>query len=65
MQGSFNVSTEHTRGRIKDLRFKPMHRHVFLYDKVILLCKRKDEASNSDQGVYSFKNCLKVRVTYI
>ncbi|KAK3095367.1 hypothetical protein FSP39_013819 [Pinctada imbricata] len=60
MQGSFTVSTEHTKGKIKDLRFKPMHRHVFLYEKVILLCKRKDEASNSDQGVYAFKNCLKL-----
>lgn len=59
MQGSFNVFTEHHRGRIKDLRFKPMHRHVFLYEKSILLCKRKEESPTGlEKGVYVFKNLL-------
>ena len=61
MQGSFNVFTEHHRGRIKDLRFKPMHRHVFLYEKSILLCKRKEESPTGlEKGVYVFKNLLQV-----
>lgn len=61
MQGSFCVFTEHHRGRIKDLRFKPMHRHVFLYEKSILLCKKKEESPTGvDKGVYVFKNLLQV-----
>ncbi|XP_021347383.1 guanine nucleotide exchange factor DBS-like isoform X3 [Mizuhopecten yessoensis] len=61
MQGAFNVFTEHQRGRIKDIRFKPMQRHMFLYEKSILLCKRKEEIGlSSEKGVYSFKNLLKL-----
>ncbi|XP_076098704.1 guanine nucleotide exchange factor DBS-like isoform X2 [Mytilus galloprovincialis] len=61
MQGSFCVFTEHHRGRIKDLRFKPMHRHVFLYEKSILLCKKKEESPTGvDKGVYVFKNLLQM-----
>ena len=61
MQGSFNVFTEHHRGRIKDLRFKPMHRHMFLYEKSILLCKKKEESPTGlEKGVYVFKNLLQV-----
>ena len=61
MQGSFNVFTEHHRGRIKDLRFKPMHRHLFLYEKSFLLCKKKEESPTGlEKGVYVFKNLLQV-----
>lgn len=61
MQGSFNIFTEHNRGRIKDLRFKPMHRHVFLYEKSILLCKSKEESpTGKEKGVYVFKNLLQM-----
>lgn len=66
MQGSFNVFTEHQRGRIKDLRFKPMHRHMFLYEKSILLCKKKEESPTGlEKGVYVFKNLLQVRLPCI
>ncbi|XP_062575742.1 guanine nucleotide exchange factor DBS-like isoform X1 [Saccostrea cucullata] len=59
MQGSFQMSTEH-KGKIKDLRFKPMQRHMFLHQKSILLCKQKEDTNSSDKVVYSFKNLLKL-----
>uniref|UniRef100_A0AAZ3QS92 Uncharacterized protein n=1 Tax=Oncorhynchus tshawytscha TaxID=74940 RepID=A0AAZ3QS92_ONCTS len=46
MQGSFNVWTEHKKGhaKVKDLaRFKPMQRHLFLHEKALLFCKRREE----------------------
>ncbi|XP_053404393.1 guanine nucleotide exchange factor DBS-like isoform X2 [Mercenaria mercenaria] len=62
MQGSFNCSTEHKHEKIRDIRFKPMHRHIFLYEKAILMCKRKEDAQNGDRDVYSFKNMLRVSI---
>ncbi|XP_053404396.1 guanine nucleotide exchange factor DBS-like isoform X1 [Mercenaria mercenaria] len=59
MQGNFNCSTEHKHEKIRDIRFKPMHRHLFLYEKAILMCKRKEDAQNGDRDVYSFKNMLR------
>jgi hypothetical protein len=61
MQGSFQMSTEH-KGKMKDLRFKPMQRQMFLHQKSILLCKRREDTHSSDKVVYSFKNLLKVSV---
>uniref|UniRef100_A0A8C7E1A1 MCF.2 cell line derived transforming sequence like n=1 Tax=Oncorhynchus kisutch TaxID=8019 RepID=A0A8C7E1A1_ONCKI len=46
MQGSFSVWTEHKKGhaKVKDLaRFKPMQRHLFLHEKALLFCKRREE----------------------
>lgn len=65
MQGSFNVWISHKRGptRVKELaRFKPMQRHLFLYERALLLCKRREEHGDSCDKApsYSFKNCLKV-----
>ena len=60
MQGSFNVWTEHKREKIKDIRLRPMHRHLFLYEKAVLLCKRKEDTQNGDRDVFSFKNMLRV-----
>lgn len=61
MQGGFTVSTEHKKEKIKDLRFKPMHRHMFLYEKSILLCKKKEDLhQHSEKRIYSFKNLLNV-----
>ncbi|XP_048744729.2 guanine nucleotide exchange factor DBS-like isoform X3 [Ostrea edulis] len=59
MQGSFQMSTEH-KGKIKDLRFKPMQRQMFLHQKSILLCKRREDTNSCDKVVYSFKNLLKL-----
>ncbi|KAL8567172.1 hypothetical protein ACOMHN_046582 [Nucella lapillus] len=57
MHGGFGVWTEHKRERIKDLRFKAMQRNIFLYERGLLLCKKKEEA---DGPVYAFKNKLKL-----
>ena len=58
MHGAFSVWTEHKRELFKDLRFKPMQRNIFLYERGLLLCKKKEESN--DDPVYTFKNKLKV-----
>nr|XP_043900715.1 guanine nucleotide exchange factor DBS isoform X4 [Solea senegalensis] len=65
MQGSFSVWTDHKRGhsKVKDLaRFKPMQRHLFLYDKMLLFCKKRDETTDGHEKTpsYSFKHSLKM-----
>ncbi|XP_041861522.1 guanine nucleotide exchange factor DBS isoform X2 [Melanotaenia boesemani] len=65
MQGSFNVWTDHKRGhsKVKDLaRFKPMQRHLFLYDKMLLFCKKREETAEGHEKTptYSFKHSLKM-----
>ncbi|KAM4770703.1 putative guanine nucleotide exchange factor MCF2L2 [Rhinophrynus dorsalis] len=65
MQGSFNVWTDHKKGhnKVKDLaRFKPMQRHLFLYAKTLLFCKKREENSEAHEKTpsYSFKNALKM-----
>ncbi|MBN3306486.1 MCF2L factor, partial [Amia calva] len=65
MQGSFNVWTDHKKGhnKVKDLaRFKPMQRHLFLYNKMLLFCKRREETADGYEKTpsYSFKHSLKM-----
>ncbi|XP_041845858.1 proto-oncogene DBL isoform X4 [Melanotaenia boesemani] len=65
MQGSFSVWISHKRGatRMKELaRFKPMQRHLFLYERALLLCKRREEHGDGSDKTpsYSFKHCLKM-----
>lgn len=65
MQGSFSVWISHKRGptRMKELaRFKPMQRHLFLYERALLFCKRREEHGDAGDKTpsYSFKHCLKV-----
>ncbi|XP_028315246.1 proto-oncogene DBL isoform X2 [Gouania willdenowi] len=65
MQGSFSVWISHKKGptRMKELaRFKPMQRHLFLYEKALLLCKRREEHGEGADKTpsYSFKHCLKM-----
>uniref|UniRef100_A0A1A8N0I2 MCF.2 cell line derived transforming sequence b n=1 Tax=Nothobranchius pienaari TaxID=704102 RepID=A0A1A8N0I2_9TELE len=63
MQGSFSVWISHKRAavRMKELaRFKPMQRHLFLYEHAILFCKRRDEDSHDRTPFYSFKSCLRM-----
>ncbi|XP_031733298.1 guanine nucleotide exchange factor DBS [Anarrhichthys ocellatus] len=65
MQGSFNVWTDHKKGhsKVKDLaRFKPMQRHLFLYDKMMLFCKKREETTDGHEKTpsYSFKHSLKM-----
>ncbi|XP_078513810.1 guanine nucleotide exchange factor DBS isoform X2 [Lissotriton helveticus] len=63
MQGSFNVWTEHKKGhsKVKDLaRFKPMQRHLFLHEKAVLFCKKREENGEGYEKApsYSYKHSL-------
>ncbi|XP_046871213.1 guanine nucleotide exchange factor DBS-like isoform X2 [Hypomesus transpacificus] len=63
MQGSFSVWTEHKKGhaKVKDLaRFKPMQRHLFLHEKALLFCKRREESGEGYEKApsYSYKQSL-------
>lgn len=65
MQGSFSVWMEHKKGhaKVKDLaRFKPMQRHLFLHEKALLFCKRREENGEGYEKApsYSFKQSLNV-----
>ncbi|MGH0125353.1 UNVERIFIED_CONTAM: hypothetical protein FKN15_023494 [Acipenser sinensis] len=65
MQGSFSVWTEHKKGhsKVKDLaRFKPMQRHLFLYNKMLLFCKKREETVDGHEKTpsYGFKHSLKM-----
>ena len=66
MQGGFSVWIGHKKcaTKMKDLaRFKPMQRHLFLYEKAIVFCKRRVESGEGSDRYpsYSFKHCWKVR----
>ena len=61
MQGSFSVWTEHKKDKIKDLRFKPMQRHVFLYEKLVLFCKKREDPQHVEKATYTYKSSLEVR----
>ncbi|XP_037403172.1 proto-oncogene DBL isoform X2 [Pygocentrus nattereri] len=59
MQGSFSVWMRKGVMRVKDIaRFKPMQRHLFLHERALLFCKRREESG--DQTSYSFKHCLRM-----
>ncbi|XP_067289795.1 proto-oncogene DBL [Pseudorasbora parva] len=63
MQGSFNVWINHRKGptRMKDMaRFKPMQRHLFLHERALLFCKKREESGEGHDRTasYSFKHCL-------
>uniref|UniRef100_A0AAY4B2I0 MCF.2 cell line derived transforming sequence a n=1 Tax=Denticeps clupeoides TaxID=299321 RepID=A0AAY4B2I0_9TELE len=65
MQGSFNVWISHKKGatRMKDLaRFKPMQRHLFLHERALLFCKKREENGEGHDRTasYSFKHCLRM-----
>uniref|UniRef100_A0AAY4CSN6 MCF.2 cell line derived transforming sequence a n=1 Tax=Denticeps clupeoides TaxID=299321 RepID=A0AAY4CSN6_9TELE len=65
MQGSFHVWVGHRKGptRMKELaRFKPMQRHLFLHERALLFCKRRDDHGEGADRTpsYSFKHCLKM-----
>ncbi|XP_051035088.1 proto-oncogene DBL [Phodopus roborovskii] len=65
LQGSFSVWLGHRKGatKMKDFaRFKPMQRHLFLYEKAVMFCKRRVESGEGADRYpsYSFKHCLKM-----
>nr|XP_057937137.1 guanine nucleotide exchange factor DBS isoform X3 [Doryrhamphus excisus] len=70
MQGSFSVWTEHKKGhvKVKDLaRFKPMQRHLFLHEKALLFCKKREESGEGYEKApsYSFKQSLSMNAVGI
>uniref|UniRef100_A0A5F8GKU7 MCF.2 cell line derived transforming sequence-like 2 n=1 Tax=Monodelphis domestica TaxID=13616 RepID=A0A5F8GKU7_MONDO len=70
MQGSFSIWTDHKKGhnKVKDLaRFKPMQRHLFLYAKLLLFCKKREDSVDGHEKSpsYSFKNSLKMSMVGI
>ncbi|XP_075813537.1 proto-oncogene DBL isoform X3 [Microtus pennsylvanicus] len=65
LQGAFSVWLGHRKGatKMKDFaRFKPMQRHLFLYEKAVMFCKRRFESGEDADRYpsYSFKHCLKM-----
>ncbi|KAM9325765.1 proto-oncogene DBL [Gastrophryne carolinensis] len=70
MQGSFSVWVAHKKGptKMKELaRFKPMQRHLFLYERALVFCKRREEHGDSHDKTssYSFKHILKMNAVGI
>ncbi|XP_028609966.1 proto-oncogene DBL [Grammomys surdaster] len=65
LQGAFSVWLGHRKGatKMKEFaRFKPMQRHLFLYEKAVMFCKRRLESGEGADRYpsYSFKHCLKM-----
>lgn len=70
MQGSFSVWIAHKKGptKMKELaRFKPMQRHLFLYERAIVFCKRREDHGDGHDKTpsYSFKHFLKMNAVGI
>ena len=60
MQGSFSVWTERKKEKILDLLRKPTGRHIFLYEQLILFCKKKVDPQNLEKASYLYKSSLNV-----
>ncbi|EFX81870.1 hypothetical protein DAPPUDRAFT_21042, partial [Daphnia pulex] len=58
LQGGFSMWAEGKRDRLRELRLKPMQRHVFLYERGVVLCKRVGK--ELDKATYQFKHLLKM-----
>ncbi|XP_076323895.1 guanine nucleotide exchange factor DBS isoform X2 [Tachypleus tridentatus] len=56
LQGPFSVWMERKKDRIRDLRFKPQQRFIFLYEQLVLLTKK---CGRDEHPTYAFKNALK------
>ncbi|XP_063793486.1 proto-oncogene DBL isoform X2 [Pseudophryne corroboree] len=70
MQGSFSVWITHKKRptKMKELaRFKPMQRHLFLYERALVFCKRREEHGDGHDKTpsYSFKHYLKMNAVGI
>ncbi|XP_053329711.1 proto-oncogene DBL [Spea bombifrons] len=70
MQGSFSVWISHKKGptKMKELtRFKPMQRHLFLYERALVFCKRREDPGDGHNKTpsYSFKHILKMNAVGI
>lgn len=56
LQGSFSVWSESKKDRLRELRLKPMQRHIFFYQKALLFCKKMV----NNKATYHFKRYLKM-----
>ncbi|KAE8748668.1 hypothetical protein FOCC_FOCC004681 [Frankliniella occidentalis] len=56
LQGSFSVWSESKKDRLRELRLKPMQRHIFFYQKALLFCKK----IVNNKATYHFKRYLKM-----
>ena len=54
MQGALYVTVEHK----KAIRQRKMQRHVFLYEKLVLFCKKRGDIK--EKTCYAFKSSIKV-----
>ena len=52
---------ERKKERIRELRFKPRSRYIFLYEQLVLFTKKY---GRDDNPSYAFKNALKVGYFY-
>ncbi|KAK7866805.1 hypothetical protein R5R35_005239 [Gryllus longicercus] len=59
MQGSFSVWSESKKDRLRELRLKPMQRHIFLYQKAMLFCKKAVKEGHN-KPTYHFKRYLQM-----
>uniref|UniRef100_A0A2I3HAX1 Guanine nucleotide exchange factor DBS n=1 Tax=Nomascus leucogenys TaxID=61853 RepID=A0A2I3HAX1_NOMLE len=68
---SFSVWTDHKRGhtKVKELVqwFKPMQRHLFLHEKAVLFCKKREENGEGYEKApsYSYKQSLNMNAVGI
>ncbi|KAK2506146.1 hypothetical protein MC885_005562, partial [Smutsia gigantea] len=65
IEGEFSIWNGHKKGatKMKDFaRFKPMQRHIFLYEKAVIFCKSHVESGEGSARCpsYNFKHCLKM-----
>ncbi|XP_064638483.1 guanine nucleotide exchange factor DBS-like isoform X2 [Lineus longissimus] len=59
MQGQFYVWQKHEKDKIRDFRFKPQNRNVFLYQRALMFCKKLEDPNNIEKVQYVFKNLVK------
>jgi len=57
----WNLKRDHR--SLRDLRFKSQTRHIMLYNRFVVLCKKKDDATSytNKQSTYALKNLIPVR----
>lgn len=60
MQGSLDVSIGRKKDKTTEVRIKSRRRHVFLYEKSLLFCKKKEDLQTNERENYVFKSCLKM-----
>ena len=60
MQGALFMWVDHKKRNLNDIRQRKMQRHVFLYEKAVLFCKKRGDIK--EKTCYAFKSSLKVKV---